>query len=166
MLFNSYKSWQKRGAVRETDPALLWRAAGAMHRGALPRFGDWPTTQTKCPGVLDGQAIVGRAPQTSGPYALCHPFPPLAMPLVVCIINSPEKYLPSKMNSVLLTADFKSPCSAKNVFFNSEHLVLLWINEWAAQLRKSSHVGMSVEIATSLYFTGQIGLLFTKSLYM
>ncbi len=132
-----------RGWGNASGSASSFRRS-AHYSNEMSRCSRWPGDR--------GAGSVKRTPQTSGPYALCHPLPPLAMPLVVCIINSPEKYLSCKMNSVLLTADFKSPFSAKNVgfFFNSEHLVLLWINEWAAQLRKSSHVGMSVEIATSL----------------
>ncbi len=98
----------------------------AHYSNEMSRCSRWPGDR--------GAGSVKRTPQTSGPYALCHPFPPLAMPLVVCIINSPEKYLSCKMNSVLLTADFKSPFSAKNVFFLQFRAFLWFFESMSEQL--------------------------------
>ncbi len=105
-LFISYKSWPKRGA---RSPALCWRliplfetrladASGSAtlrfrmrcHLKTAPNIGEVSLVSAISPlleynvPVLPMASRRSRAPQTSGPYALCHPFPSLATPLLAC----------------------------------------------------------------------------------
>ncbi len=94
------KSWQKRGTVRVTDPLFDARLADASGSAAscfwsicfmrfrmrcnlktAPNIGELSLVSAIGP-LLEWNVLVfpmarrSRAPQTSGPYALCHPFSP------------------------------------------------------------------------------------------
>ncbi len=105
-LFISYKSWQKHGARSSAlcgrliplFDAWLVDASGSAsshfwsicfmrfrmrcNLKTAPNIGEVSLVSAICP-LLEWNVLVfpmasrrSRAPQTSGPYALCHPFPP------------------------------------------------------------------------------------------
>ncbi len=82
----------------------------------------------ECPGVPDDQAIAG--PQTSGPYAICHPFPSTSDAPGYHQVSSAEITIMSRrVAQPLVMSPFRAFSQQCSELFRSPELVFLQVRQ-------------------------------------